>query len=103
MTKKDDEFWFKPKHHGYGATPKNWKGWLATAAFAVFIPLLSVAWILSLQEQHRALGVVMLVFAVGYLVWRFIEFSRRKTDGEWMWRWNGQPYRKMLDDEKTRE
>jgi len=24
------EYWFKPKSHGYGASPANWKGWAAT-------------------------------------------------------------------------
>ncbi|HEU4381635.1 MAG TPA: hypothetical protein VFR73_23945, partial [Hyphomicrobiaceae bacterium] len=24
------DYWFKPKSHGYGATPANWKGWAAT-------------------------------------------------------------------------
>jgi hypothetical protein len=27
------DYWFKPKRHGYGATPANWKGWAASLAF----------------------------------------------------------------------
>ncbi len=27
--------WFRPKSYGYGATPANWRGWAATAAFAI--------------------------------------------------------------------
>ena len=27
------QYWFKPKSHGYGATPANWKGCVASLAF----------------------------------------------------------------------
>lgn len=99
MSAAKEEYWFKPKHHGYGAVPSNWKGVLATTAFAVFVPLMSAVWILSLTDEHRLLGLVMWAFAVGYLAWRFKEFAQKKTDGDWMWRWNGQPYREMLNDD----
>jgi hypothetical protein len=42
------DFWFKPKSHGYGqsygATPANWKGWLATLAFALAMLAFSLLW-----------------------------------------------------------
>ncbi len=100
MSKQQEEYWFKPKHHGYGAVPSNWKGVLVTTALAVLLPLISVVWIMSLTEETRLIGLIIWAFAIFYLVWRFKEFAQRKTDGEWLWRWNGQPYRDMLD-EKT--
>jgi hypothetical protein len=29
--------WFGPKRVGYGARPKSWEGWLATALFGVVV------------------------------------------------------------------
>ena len=98
MGEKPEDFWFKPKRHGYGAVPSNWKGVLVTTAFAVFLPLVSVVWIMSLTEETRLFGLVVWILAIGYLVWRFKNFVERKTDGEWLWRWNGQPYRDMVED-----
>ena len=40
--------WFKPKSHGYGASPANWKGWAATFAF-LLIELVLV-WILLIDQ-----------------------------------------------------
>lgn len=101
MKETSVEFWFKPKQHGYGATPSNWKGWLAIVAFAVLMPLASVFWILSLSGEFKVPGLIMGVFAMAYAVWRFMEFVKRRTDGEWMWRWNGKPYREMYEEREA--
>ena len=37
--------WFRPKSHGYGATPADWRGWAATAVFA--IGLVAASYLLS--------------------------------------------------------
>jgi hypothetical protein len=29
--------WFGPKRFGYGASPRSWEGWLATALFTLVI------------------------------------------------------------------
>ncbi|MEQ8825903.1 MAG: hypothetical protein RIC14_16175 [Filomicrobium sp.] len=94
----DGDYWFVPKRHGYGATPSNWKGFVATAAFAIMLPLVSVPWILSLSDDTRLVGIVIWVLAVLYAVWQFTKFAKRKTDGEWMWRWNGKPYREIMEE-----
>lgn len=98
MSRTSEDFWFKPKRHGYGATPIHWKGWLATAAFAILLPLVSVPWIVSLTEENQLWGMLVWALAMVWAVWSFTSFAKRKTDGEWLWRWNGKPYREMLEE-----
>ncbi len=95
-------YWFKPKRHGYGATPTNWKGWLATFAFAVAMAVVSLFWLLGLPEEHKLLGTLVWALAMLGAVWQFTAFCKKKTDGDWAWRWNGKPYKEMLE-EKARE
>jgi hypothetical protein len=79
--------WFKPKQYGYGVTPKNWKGWLASTLFAVAMFGLSLAFV-ELSRGHAgpaqlgALLVLIVLLAVG-----FVLLARAKTDGQWGWRW----------------
>ena len=84
------QYWFKPKTKGYGATPANWKGWVATLGFlgVVFI----VPFVLAASQQRPgsaqsgwAFGVWMMIVPV--LVGGFIWLARAKTDGQWGWRW----------------
>jgi len=100
MHESTSEYWFKPKKHGYGATPSHWKGWVATTAFAVGLPLISLPWLLSLTDDTRLVGIMLWAGAVLWAVWSFTRFAKSKTEGEWLWRWNGKPYRDMLDEEK---
>lgn len=102
MAGGSEDYWFEPKRHGYGATPTNWKGWLATSAFAIMLPLVSVPWLLSLTDETRLAGLTIWALAMLYAVWTFTRFAKRKTKGEWLWRWNGKPYREILE-EKAKE
>jgi hypothetical protein len=84
------DFWFTPKRHGYGATPANWKGWVATLGFLALVFL--VPFVLAASQQSRgsalngwAIGVWLLVVPV--LVAGFVWLARAKTDGQWGWRW----------------
>jgi uncharacterized membrane protein len=79
-------YWFRPKRYGYGASPSNWKGWLATAVFVALIA--GLAWML--QPRHGGLDVrTVLIFygalllAVGVFAW----IAWKKTEGPWRWRW----------------
>jgi hypothetical protein len=89
-TTKTTDYWFIPKPHGYGATPANWKGWVATLTFlgVVFVgPFLLAA---SQQKSGSALGswiFAVWLLIVPVLVAGFIWLARAKTDGEWGWRW----------------
>jgi hypothetical protein len=75
------EYWFKPKRYGYGATPVTWQGWAVTigTVFAIVAASLCVRpspWVLALVLAFDAAAVFTLVI-----------ISRRKTEGEWRWRW----------------
>ncbi|MCB2135549.1 MAG: hypothetical protein KDE08_06330 [Rhodobacteraceae bacterium] len=81
---------FKPKTHGYGAAPTDWRGWAAIAAFGVAemavlglglgVPLLrGMVPTVGLFLFWMAVSVVM---TLGFLWW-----VRRNTEGDWRWRW----------------
>jgi hypothetical protein len=81
-------YWFRPKRYGYGATPVTWQGWTVTIATVVAMFAVSVALRLTARNHLWALA-ALLAFdaaALGALV----VISRRKTDGEWGWRWGGE-------------
>jgi len=85
-----DTFWFRPKRYGYGAEPKNWRGWLAAGLF--ILAAASIAWfglvatVLGGQEastERTALVWCALIAITTGFVW----FCHRRTDGPWRWRW----------------
>ena len=80
------QYWFKPKRYGYGATPVTWEGWVATVVLAVIVAGSIVAMNLLVD---RANVVAWLTWAalVAAAIFLFAQFSRRKTDSEWRWRW----------------
>ena len=76
--------WFKPKRYGYGATPVTWQGWAVT--IAAVLAMIAVSLILRLEARNYwALAALLTFDAV--VVTALIIVSRRKTDGEWRWRW----------------
>ena len=81
-------YWFKPKRYGYGATPVTWQGWAITLAFAaVVITATIAARTLGAGEPWAAVALLAIdIVAIGTL-WIV---SRRKTEGEWRWRWGGE-------------
>jgi hypothetical protein len=89
------KYWFKPKSHGYGASPDTWEGWIATA-IAGLAPG-ALAWILlggRAGPQATSVGTLPLVIWLVATLAIFIGFyklARRKTDGEWRWRWKRPP------------
>ena len=78
-------YWFKPKRYGYGATPVTWQGWALTGgAVAVIV----VAALLLLHNGEKSAGAWIAFFAIEVVVIAVLWIvSRRKTDGEWRWRW----------------
>lgn len=81
------EAWFKPKSFGYGASPANWKGWVATCGFVVlsagagFVVLPMNPPASPSLSQWGVWVVAQVVLAIG-----FILLARVKTDGAWRWR-----------------
>jgi len=80
-------YWFRPKRYGYGATPVTWQGWAVT--IAVVLVVVAVSLVVRLTERHLwALAALLAFDAVA--VAALVIISRRKTDGEWRWRWGGE-------------
>lgn len=84
------DYWFTPKRYGYGATPANWKGLVATLAFIGLVLVLPRVIVASQQNPRSpidgwAIGVCALIVVA--LAAGFIVLARAKTDGEWGWRW----------------
>jgi hypothetical protein len=78
-------YWFRPKRYGYGATPVTWQGWAITGlAVAVIVTAVVLARIYG-PAYHWTWIPLIAVEAV--VVTTFWIISRRKTDGEWRWRW----------------
>jgi hypothetical protein len=80
------EYWFKPKRYGYGATPTTWQGWAVT--LGTVLVMVAVSLTLRLRETHYWALAVMIAFDAAALFTLFV-VTRRKTDGEWRWRWGG--------------
>ncbi len=84
------QYWFKPKTHGYGATPTSWKGWAAVGAYvavvmALTLPLL--AWPADMPVSPKIWQIATWTILVAGLTLWFARFTRAKTDGQWKWRW----------------
>ncbi len=78
------QYWFKPKRYGYGAMPTTWQGWAVTIATVVAMVAVSLFLRLEFRGYWALAG--MLTFDAIALTALFI-VSRRKTAGEWRWRW----------------
>jgi hypothetical protein len=77
-------YWFRPKQYGYGATPVTWQGWAITLG-SVLIIVASTAWLTTLHALSPLFWVAVLVDAL--VIVALLEITRRKTEGEWRWRW----------------
>ncbi|HEX5211594.1 MAG TPA: hypothetical protein VFW22_07665 [Pseudolabrys sp.] len=80
------QYWFRPKRYGFGATPITWEGWAATLAVAAVIIGSVVAMNRFVDHSNAAVWLTWAVLIAIATLW-FIQFTRRKTDGEWRWRW----------------
>jgi hypothetical protein len=84
------QYWFKPKAHGYGATPANWKGWAATLAFLSVMVAFTYVLVASQQNAGsppRDWVIAVWALGIALLTGGFVCLARAKTDGQWMWRW----------------
>lgn len=84
------DHWFRPKTHGYGASPSNWKGWAATLAYVVAV--LGITWPLIVLPSKVGSGpgvmqVALFIALSVVLTGVFIQVCKAKTNGEWRWRW----------------
>jgi hypothetical protein len=82
-----NEYWFRPKAYGYGATPVTWEGWAVTIGSVIVI---AAAAVLTLSHAARSPAAWVVFFAVEAVVLAGLWIvCRRKTEGEWRWRWGG--------------
>jgi hypothetical protein len=84
------DYWFKPKTHGYGASPANWKGWAATAGFVaatVIVTLVLLVWPVATRNGSAWWHAVLWLVLLGAMTAGFIRLARHRTDGDWRWRW----------------
>jgi hypothetical protein len=77
-------YWFRPKQYGYGATPVTWQGWAITIA-AVLVVAAATSWLTTLTAVNPWFWVAVLMDAV--VIVALLAVTRRKTEGEWRWRW----------------
>lgn len=87
-----NQYWFKPKVFGYGATPATWEGWAITAGYCVVIAIVTLAAILLIESRGVAGAVLWVLWAVWGTVLIvatavLVTVSKRRTEGEWRWRW----------------
>jgi len=77
-------YWFRPKRYGYGATPLAWQGWAITFATIVVVVAATLT-VVSHTVSDLSFWVAAAVELAAIAA--LIEIGRRKTDGEWRWRW----------------
>jgi hypothetical protein len=82
-------YWFKPKRYGYGATPVTWEGWVVTIAVAVVLAGSIVAMNLLVDRSDVVAWLLWAVIIAAMTYW-FVKLSRRRTEGEWRWRWGAE-------------
>jgi hypothetical protein len=80
-------YWFRPKRYGYGDTPTTWQGWAVVAAF-VLIVVTSTSRLAVTGAESRWFWIAAAIDAVALVA--LVTLVRRKTDGEWRWRWGDQ-------------
>ena len=81
-------YWFRPKRYGYGATPITWEGWAVTFIAAAVLGGSIVAMNQLVGRSDTAGWLAWAVLVVLATFW-FVQFCRRRTNGEWRWRWGG--------------
>jgi hypothetical protein len=78
-----NEYWFRPKTYGYGATPVTWEGWVVVVAY-VLVAGIGGPVILRDKAFFNWLSFFS-VIAIATAV--MIAVSVKKTDGPWHWQW----------------
>jgi hypothetical protein len=78
------QYWFKPKRYGYGATPVTWEGWAVTLA-AIVVVVAATLRLTTLSAVDLSFWLIVAIDAVAIVTLLIV--SRRKTEGEWRWRW----------------
>ena len=83
-----DRHWFTPKTHGYGAYPRNWKGWAAILAYGAAMVGGSILVLSTGGGPPTGERIMLWIASMSALTIGFVWLSRAKTNGEWRWRWD---------------
>ena len=87
-----NRYWFKPKVFGYGASPTTWEGWAVVLGYCALVALMTLAVLIAAEpgkvsaSAQWTMWIAWLV-VVGVATAALAVISRRRTDGEWRWRW----------------
>jgi hypothetical protein len=77
--------WFRPKSYGWGAYPITWQGWVMVVAYVAALLVLGM---LTFKQEHTQPWIwAVFVAGVTVLTLGLIVISRRRTEGDWRWRW----------------
>ena len=80
-------YWFKPRRYGYGAAPATWEGWLVTILAAAIVAGSIAIMNMNLWVDRTNFSAwIIWAVLIATLVYCFVQFCRRRTDGEWQWR-----------------
>ena len=87
-----NQYWFKPKTFGYGASPTTWEGWAVVAGYCAVITIVTLAVLIVAEPGKAAAGLQWAMWPawlviVGIATAVLTIVSKRRTDGEWGWRW----------------
>jgi len=87
-----NQYWFKPKVFGYGASPTTWEGWAVVVAYCAVVALMTLMVVIAAEPGKASVGVFWMLWAVwlvvvGVATAILAVVSKRRTDGEWRWRW----------------
>jgi len=84
-----EQYWFKPRSVGYGATPITWQGWLLTLGAMAVTTIMIVTAILAEAHRwpHYRFDQAACLFVVVVSLIILIAVSKKRTDGDWRWRW----------------
>lgn len=77
-----NEYWFKPRRYGLGATPSSWEGWTLILVYLGAVVALGLRF-----ERNGGAQAPQFLIAVALLTAALVFISWRKTKGEWRWRW----------------
>jgi hypothetical protein len=87
-----NRYWFRPKTFGYGASPTTWEGWAMVLGYCGVVAVVTLAVLIGAEPGKTAVWAQWLMWSVWLVVVGIATavlavVSRRRTDGEWRWRW----------------
>jgi hypothetical protein len=87
-----NQHWFRPKVFGYGASPTTWEGWAVVVAYCAVVAVVTLMVVIASEPGRVSVGTFWMLWALWFVVVGvstvvLAVVSKRKTDGEWRWRW----------------